>query len=409
MKKIIKRNLVCPYFPKISLKMKITTILLLVSLLKIQASTYSQNTKITLNVKEETVGQIFNKIETISEFRFLYESDKIDLDRKITLNVEKKNISEVLQMLFKGTDVEYKTNDRQILLTIKPKVSSATKESKTSFIKAEQLIEVKGVVSDENNIPLPGVNIVVKGTTVSAQTDFDGKFSIKVENGNGVLVFSYIGFVTQEIAIKNRATINVTLLEDVGTLSEVVLIGYGTVKRKDLTGAVSTIKAEKIAEIPTNNALEVLQGRISGLDMTKSDGQAGSGLSFTLRGNRSLSASNAPLILLDGIPYGSAEGINPSDIASIDVLKDASSTAIYGTRGANGVILITTKSGKAGKTKISFNTYYGLQDAAGLADIQTGDEYVKFKREAFRTRGITDDTAIFNPAELEAINNMWIG
>jgi len=200
MKKIIKRNLVCPYFPKISLKMKITTILLLVSLLKIQASTYSQNTKITLNVKEETVGQIFNKIETISEFRFLYESDKIDLNRKITLNVEKKNISEVLQMLFKGTDVEYKTNDRQILLTIKPKVSSATKESKTSFIKAEQLIEVKGVVSDENNIPLPGVNIVVKGTTVSAQTDFDGKFSIKVENGNGVLVFSYIGFVTQEIA-----------------------------------------------------------------------------------------------------------------------------------------------------------------------------------------------------------------
>lgn len=405
MKKIIKRDLACPYFPKISLKMKLTTLLLLVSLLKIQASTYSQNTKITLNVKEATVEQIFNKIETISEFRFLYESDKIDLNRKVTLDVNRKTISEVLQLVFKGTDVLYKTNDRQILLTIRPKVPAATKESKTSVIKTEQLLEVKGVVSDQNNIPLPGVNIVIKGTMVSTQTDFDGKFSIKSGNANGVLVFSYMGFVTQEIAIKNRATINITLLEDVATLSEVVLIGYGSVKRKDLTGAVSTIKAEKLAEIPTNNALEVLQGRISGLDMTKSDGQAGSGLSFTLRGNRSLSASNAPLILLDGIPYGSAEGINPSDIASIDVLKDASSTAIYGTRGANGVILITTKSGKAGKTKISFNTYYGVQDAAGLADIQTGDEYVKFKREAFRTRGITNDAAIFNPAELEAINN----
>ncbi|MFV8465057.1 TonB-dependent receptor [Flavobacterium sp. LB1P62] len=404
MKKIIKKNVARPYFPKINLKMKLTTILLLVSLLKIQASTYSQNTKLTLNVKDASVGQIFNKIETISEFRFLYESDKIDLDRKITLNVEKKNISEVLQMLFKGTDVEYKTIDRQILLTKKKNALSTNTKAIVAIVKDEQALEVRGIVSDKNNVPLPGVNVFVKGNTAGTQTDFDGKYSIKVGDSNGVLVFSYIGFISQEISIKNRATLNVTLLEDVATLNEVVLIGYGTVKRKDLTGAVSSIKSEKIAEIPTNNALEILQGRISGMDMTKSDGQAGSGLSFTLRGNRSLSASNAPLILVDGIPYGSAEGINPSDIASIDVLKDASSTAIYGTRGANGVILITTKSGKAGKTKVSFNTYYGQQDNAGLANIQTGDQYIKFKREAFRTRGITNDAVIFNPAELEAIN-----
>jgi hypothetical protein len=244
MKKIIKRKLACPYFPKISLKMKITTILLLVSLLKIQANTYSQNTKITLNVKEETVGQIFNKIETVSEFRFLYESDKIDLNRKITLNVDHKNILDVLQVMFKGTDVVYKTNDRQVLLTIKQKVLSSTAEAESTLIKSDQISEISGVVSDQNNVPIPGVNIVVKGTTAGTQTDINGYYSLKLPKDAKILVVSFIGYDTKEIEINNQAKLNIKLVPTNLKLEEVVVVGYGSSKQKDLTGAVSSLKSD---------------------------------------------------------------------------------------------------------------------------------------------------------------------
>ncbi len=399
MKKIIKRKLVCPYFPKISLKMKITTILLLVSLLKIQASTYSQNTKITLNVKEESLGQIFNKIETISEFRFLYESDKIDLNRKITLNVDKKNISDVLQVMFKGTDVAYRTNDRQILLTIKQKVPSATAEAKVNLIEVEQITEVSGVVSDQNNVPIPGVNIVIKGTTVSTQTDINGHYSLKLPNGATVLVATFIGYDIKEIEIKNQTQLNFKLTPSNLKLEEVVVVGYGTRKKSDLTGSIVSINSDKLTKTPVTNTLEALQGRVAGLDITRGSGQAGAGVNITIRGNRSLIANNEPLILVDGVQYGSYIDINPNDIKSIEVLKDASSTAIYGSRGANGVIIITTKGGSKGKTKVEFNTYSGLNTLTNYEKFSNTDQYVAKAREAFRSAGRwsspADDAKVF--------------
>lgn len=272
---------------------------------------------------------------------------------------------------------------------------------------------ISGSVTGDDGAALPGVTIKVKGTTNGAVTKGDGTYMINVPDAAAVLVFSYTGYQQQEVAVAGRKVLNIQMNADVSLLDQVVIIGYGTVKKRDLTGSISQMSAKDIAETPANNVLETLQGRISGLDLVESDGQAGSSLSFTLRGNRSLNASNEPLILVDGIPYGSALEINPSDIESVEVLKDASATAIYGTRGANGVILVTTKKGKSGRVQVALNSYYGAQSNSGLAKIQTGAEYATFKREAFRTQGITDDAAIFNPEELTAINNRqfvdWMG
>lgn len=267
-----------------------------------------------------------------------------------------------------------------------------------------QVKQISGIVSDEKGEPLIGVNVSVKGGTNGAITDLEGKFSLNVE-GEDVVVFSYIGYTTQEIRANDPKIVKVILVEDSETLDEVVVVGYGVMKKSDVTGSISSLKSKDLTSVPTSNVLEAMQGKIAGLDMTKSDGEAGSALNFTLRGNRSLNASNAPLIMVDGVAYGSTLDINPSDIESIEVLKDASSTAIYGSRGANGVILITTKRGSAGKTNVSFNAYFGPQMAVGLADIMNAEQYAALKREAYRTQGITDDNSIFTANELQGLKN----
>ncbi|AXB58103.1 TonB-dependent receptor [Flavobacterium fluviale] len=396
MKKIILKKFACPYFPKISLKMKLSTILLFVSLFKIQAHTYSQNTKITLHVKEAAIGQIFNKIETISEFRFLFESGKIDVNRKITLDVNKKNISEVLQILFNGTDVVYKINDRQILLTVKPKVSAVNKESKAVIVKPDQILEISGIVSDQNKVPLPGVNVVVKGTTNGTQTDMDGKFTIKGVEENSILVFSYLGFITQEAAVKNTTTINVTLLEDVAQLNEVVLVGYGSVKKKDVTGAVATIGNKELNRVGATSPMQALQTNAAGVNISQKSGSVGSDFNIQIRGANSLTGGT-PLYVVDGVMTDNINFLNPNDIQRIDILKDASSTAIYGSRGSNGVVIVTTYSGegmKSKKSSITYSGYVGVRAITNMPDfLNSYDESVAWTRD----RQVARDLVQANP------------
>ena len=215
---------------------------------------------------------------------------------------------------------------------------------------------VSGIVIDNTGEALIGVSVAEKGTGNGTITNQNGEYTLAVGK-NAVLVFSYVGYTIQEIAVTDQSIVNVTMEEDTKALDEVVVVGYGTMKRRDLTGAISSIKAADIEKVASSNAMQALQARVPGLDITQNDGQAGSGLSMTVRGNRSVSASNSPLILVDGIEYGSTIDINASDIESMEVLKDAASTAIYGTKGANGVIIITTKRGQAGKTRVNFNAY----------------------------------------------------
>ena len=232
---------------------------------------------------------------------------------------------------------------------------------------------ITGKVTDSGGAPLPGTNVRVIGTTTGVQTDLNGNFTLTVQNpSTAVLEFSFIGYAEQKVTVGSQTAINVTLQEEYIGLNELVVVGYGTVKKKDLTGSVSSIKSAEITKTATNNALQSMQGKIAGLDITKSSGGSGSGISIALRGNRSINASNTPLFLVDGIEYGSTLDLNSSDIQSIEVLKDASSTAIYGTRGANGVVIITTKKGAAsGKTKVSLNSYLSFNSPTNLPKIMS--------------------------------------
>jgi TonB-dependent starch-binding outer membrane protein SusC len=237
---------------------------------------------------------------------------------------------------------------------------------------------VSGTVTDDKGGPLPGVSVIVKGTTIGVATGADGTFSLTPGNINSdVLQFTFVGFEPQEIPINGQTTFKVMLKPSDIYLDEIVAIGYGVVKKRDLTGSVASVKSDEIIKTTSSNAMQAIQGRVAGVDIQQSDGQAGSGVNINLRGYRSINASNKPLILVDGVDYGSTLDINPSDIESFDILKDASSTAIYGTRGSNGVILITTKHGKSGKTLINFNSFISSNSPTNVPQVMYGRKEVQ--------------------------------
>lgn len=271
---------------------------------------------------------------------------------------------------------------------------------------------ITGQVIDQTGIALPGAVIKIKGTNQATSSDEKGHFSINVSGNNAVLSVSMMGYDVQEIPVGSKSILNFNLKEASLDLDEVVVVGYGTVRKRDLTGSVVSIKQNDITATPTTNVLESLQGKVAGMDMTKSSGETGSGLSFSIRGNRSLNASNAPLILVDGIPYDSNIDINPNAIESMEILKDASSTAIYGSRGANGVILITTKKGAAGKTRISYNAYYSANSVYAYPKMMNLQQWANFKREAYRTTGqwsdAGDDPKIFGSGYDFVKNNQYV-
>lgn len=281
----------------------------------------------------------------------------------------------------------------------------------TSGLSAQNTTVTGNVVDEESGEVLPGVNIMIKGTTSGTTTGNDGNYELPVPSLQDTLVFSYVGYQEQQIPIDGRDVIDVSMVAETLSEDELVVIGYGAVAKSDLTGSVSSIDTEEVTEVPTMNVGEALQGKVSGMDITRSSGETGSGVNITVRGNRSLTASNSPLVIVDGIQYGSMEDINPADIESIEVLKDASSTAIYGSRGSNGVILITTKKGSQG-TQVSVESYAGFSNTKNYPDFNTGPQYVEQKREANRVSGDwsgpEDDPNIFTSQELSNIeNNVW--
>ncbi len=252
---------------------------------------------------------------------------------------------------------------------------------------------VSGTVTDEAGVPMLGVNVVLKGTSTGTNTDFDGNYSLSVSGSNAVLVFSYLGYVTKEITVGAQSVISVTLDPDVSALSEVVVIGYGTQRRESVTGSVVSIKGETLNEVQSSNFAQALQGRAAGVDISTTGTRPGANPVIRIRGVRSLSGSNDPLIVLNGIPFfGGLNDINPNDIESLEILKDASATAIYGSRGANGVILISTKSGKKGqKAKFSYNTYYMTKEVFAKFPMMNGPEFVALRAAAgIYTNGVDE-------------------
>jgi TonB-linked SusC/RagA family outer membrane protein len=271
--------------------------------------------------------------------------------------------------------------------------------------------EVSGTVTGADNVPLPGVTVVVQGTTVGVITDLDGKFQFPIPEDSKTLVFSYIGMKSQKIEIKNQLTFNVILDADMVGLDEVVVVGYGTQKKSDLTGSIVSVKAEDLKERPGTSMVEKMQGKASGVDITQSSGQPGSTPTVTVRGRRSFSATNDPLYVVDGIPLeGGINDINPNDIISIEILKDAASCAIYGSRGANGVIIVSTQRGNSsGRSSVSYNSYYGVTQVGRMVDVFDGEEFAEYRREAYRaTDSYTNDETLFDAVQLENLENgLW--
>lgn len=249
-----------------------------------------------------------------------------------------------------------------------------------------QAQKITGQVVDENGEPMIGVTIKAKGSQIATVTDLDGNFSLSVPAGIKNITISYIGYNTKFVSIAGKKQFKISLEPDANVMDEVVVVGYGTVKRRDLTGAISSVKSEDIKQAPVVNAMEGLSGKISGLDITRESGQAGESPKILLRGNRSLNADCSPLYVIDGVSGGDIDNINPNDIESIEVLKDASSTAIYGSAGANGVIIVTTKQGVKGKIQIDFNAYVGINAFPQYPSTYTGEGWVNFMKEGYRAR-----------------------
>lgn len=328
------------------LKLKLTTLLILVAMFNIRGNTYAQKTKVTLELNNSTIEKVLETIEQKTDFRFIYKLNDIDLDRTISISVKDQPINIVLDKLFKGTPTEFKIRDTQIILK-KP-------ELKTQTIPYQKQT-VTGIITDENGLPLPGASVLEEGTKNGMVTDFDGKYKLTVESASSVIIVSFVGYKEKKV-VAGQSVINIQLIPDATDLQEIVVVGYGSTTRKDVTGAVSSIAAKDMNQGAIVNPLSLISGKAAGVNITQIGSEPGSGPSVRIRGISSLIGGNDPLVVVDGI-QGNMDLLNqvpPTEIESIDVLKDASATAVYGSRGAPGVIIVTTKKNKAGKTTMEY-------------------------------------------------------
>ncbi len=356
-----------PVVQKILLTMRLTLFLLVLNILNAYSASYAQKAKLNLNVQNGLVKDVLAEIETQSEFFFMYDNNQVDVERKVNLEAKSENIDLVLQRLFEGTDVNFKVVNRQIVLF--PESGSA--------IAAQQAAKLKGRVSDPSGAPLPGVTVVVKGTMNGVITDLDGNYAFATMPQNAVLQFKFVGMKTKEVTVGTNTTINITLEDESIGIEEVVAIGYGTAKKRDVTGAVGSVRAEAIVRSNPVQPAKALQGQLAGVNVNKVNSRPGSDYTIDIRGVHSISFSSEPLVVIDGVMGGKLNALNPSDIETMDVLKDASSAAIYGARGANGVIIITTKKGASGKTKVTYEGYVGIKVPTNLPDLMTGPEFYR--------------------------------
>lgn len=320
----------------------------------------SQN--ISLNLELTELKKVLSQIEKIAEVKFVYSSNTISGNQKITLKANNKRLSEVLKEIFIPFQVSYEVIGSRILLKkqfVEQSVIPNEKQPQINQSTAPDLT-VTGKVSDENGEGLPGVNVSIKGTSRGVATNALGIYSISVVDSKAILVFSFVSYQSQEVVVGNRTTINVSLNTDIKSLNEVVVVGYGTTKKSDLTGSVAMVDVKQMLTRPAADVSNMLQGRVAGVVASGSNQPGGSGY-VRIRGISSF-GSNEPLVIIDGVQTSGTNSINPNDIESMNILKDASSAAIYGARGAGGVIIITTKKGKANKTQISYDAYYGVSN-----------------------------------------------
>lgn len=361
----MKNTLCKSYFTiKIDLKMKITALLLLVTFFQLHANNaYSQKSKISMKMEDATIASIFNEIGQKTDYNILYKNSALDISKRVTINVDKVKIGALMDLILKETNVSYEVRRKLIvLLEKKPIDSIENRTSSPDKVKNSQTITVTGVVTDQNNEPLPGVSVVLKGTTKGVSTGFDGQYTIEATEG-GVLMYSYIGYTAVERTVGQENVINLSMTPSVSNLDEVVITAIGTKQLKDETGSTSSaIQSEGIVKSGETGVINSLAGKASGVRIGKSNGDPGAGSVIQIRGANTIQGASQPLIILDGVPISNdnigdvtisqqsrLDDINPKDIESLQVLKGASAAALWGSRAANGVIVITTKNGTLGQ------------------------------------------------------------
>ena len=379
---------------KLIMRVKITTILLITLFLQIAQASKAQ--RITFSKKNASLQQLFKEIRKQSGYDFFYNLEDIKKAKRVDISVNNETLEEVLKRCFEGQPFTYMFKDKTVI--IKDNVADIIPAKSTSV----QKLELKGKVTDEKGGPLPGVNIKLKGSNTGTITDGDGNYALTLPDGTGTLVFSFIGFAQQEIPVNNRTSINVVLKEESSALSEIVVVGYGTQKKVNLTGAVSNVTGTELTTRQAPNTTSLLQGRMPGVQVTQNSGQPGAeSATIQIRGQGTFSgAGNDPLILIDGVE-GNLNNVNPNQIESISVLKDAASAAIYGSRAANGVVLVTTKAGKAGRLNVDYSYNYGSQRATSIYDrITNSVEFMELLNKAIAHTG-TSANQIYTPDQIE--------
>ncbi len=362
--------------------MKLTIMLMVFCLLQVSAEVYTQTNQFTLNLKDKQVIEVLKEIENQSDFRFFYQDEQIDVNQKVSINLFNKDFNQVIQELFSNQNISYKIFDNGIVLLSKNNIGSTNNQELT----------IKGKVTDSDGTPLPGVNVFEKGTTNGSVTNLEGEYTITVSSPDAELSFSYVGYLTEDVDIAGQSVIDIILVEDVMSLDEVVVVGYGTQKKVNLTGAVTSVSGEDMTKRPVANAETMLQGLMPGVQITQNSGEPGNeSVSIRIRGTGTFSSAGSdPLVLIDGV-QGNLSDLNPNNIENISVLKDAASASIYGARAANGVILVTTKSGKAGKVTMEYNGNYGMHSPTKMFELITNSaEYMELFNEARVNSGLTE-------------------
>ena len=374
------------------------------------------NAQVTVSIKDKPLTEALSQLEQTSGYNFFYSSTLPGKDSAVSVEADGWSIGKVLDTMLAGLGISYEIrDDRQIILTAEApetsKQTSSGNETGDSF-------EISGTVTDSNGEPLIGVGVTLQGTSTGAITDVDGRYTISVPSRNTVLEFAYLGFASYTTTVGNRSVIDVVMSEDVQYLDEVVVVGYGTQKKVNLTGSVSMVTSEDMASRPISNVSSGLQGLLPGVTVVNPSGQPGSSnTSIRVRGIGTIGNAN-PLILIDGVE-GDLQSLNPDDIESVSVLKDAASSAIYGARAANGVLLITTKklneTGDA-KARVSFGAYFGMQTPTRLPEMADAIEYMTLDNEARANVGTSqawfqdDFDAVANGTDPNHFGNTdWIG
>ena len=374
--------------------MKLTFAFVLLCCLHVSAGVVSQ-TKVTLRLDKVELKKALATIEKKSSYRFLYNEALINADLRVSLNANNEEVTSVLDKIFTGTSVTYQVMENFLVVLKQAGMAAAPVPD----------IRISGRVTGPNNDALPGVSVTIRGTQIGTTTDASGNYNIMVPDENAVLVFSYVGYTPQEVPVRGRTTIDVTMQTAERSMNEVVVVGYGTTRRKDLTGAVATVQGSELVKQPVQTPTQAIQGRVAGVQIITS-GAPNALPTVRIRGTGSTLGGQDPLYVVDGVITEDIRNINNSDITSIDILKDASATAIYGMRAANGVVLITTKKGRPGRMVISYDATLGVREATNLVDMAGPQQYAGYLNEASVYYG-TGDSLIPSARLTNGVHTDW--